>query len=182
MADGLIDPYRAAIIAGHTHFLSDPDTAHADAILAGYAPGRRAATLARKAETLETKLDPDAVKARKDRARIDGQRVEARREDSGNACLAGREMAAADVLASKAYLDAVAARLRESGVPGSLDRLRALALTDLTQGRNPLDRTASGPVHPAGPAAGPLGRSSETSLSSSRLACVTSLGSKPRES
>jgi hypothetical protein len=40
-----------------------------------------------------------------------------------------------------------AARLRDSGlVAGSLDRLRALALTDLTQGRDPLDRITPGRV------------------------------------
>jgi hypothetical protein len=71
---------------------------------------------------------------------------------SSNASLTGRELDTADVLASKAYLDTLASRLRESGVPGSLDRLRALALTDLTQGRNPLNRIAPDPVlaQPAG--------------------------------
>ena len=82
------------------------------------APDLRAEQLARKAAALEMKLNPEAVKARRERAKRDGQRVEARREASGNACLAGRELDTADVLASKAYLDAVAARLRESGVPG----------------------------------------------------------------
>jgi hypothetical protein len=44
-------------------------------------------------------------------------------------------------MASKAYIDAVALKLRGSGlVDGTLDRLRALALVDLTQGRDPLDR------------------------------------------
>ena len=44
-------------------------------------------------------------------------------------------------MASKAYIDVIAVKLRNSGlVPGTLGQLRALALTDLTQGRNPLDR------------------------------------------
>ena len=110
--------------------------------------------LARKAAALEMKLNPEAVAARRERARRDGQRVEARREASGNASLAGRELDTADVLASKAYLDAVAARLRQAGIPGSLDRLRALALTDLTQGRDPLDRVRARARWPA-PAARP---------------------------
>ena len=54
------------------------------------------------------------------------------------------------MLASKAHIDALATRLRECGVPGSLDRLRALALTDLTQGRDPLDRIQPAPS-PAAP-------------------------------
>ncbi len=45
------------------------------------------------------------------------------------------------MIASKAYVDALAARLRSSGLfGGPVGRLRALVLTDLTQGRNPLDR------------------------------------------
>ena len=86
------------------------------------------------------KLAPQAVAARKKLARRD-QRVEARREASGNASLSGRELDTADVMASKAYIDAIAVKLRDSGlIPGTLGQLRALALTDLTQGRDPLDR------------------------------------------
>lgn len=103
---------------------------------------------------------PAAVKARRDQARRDNQRVDVRREASGNASLAGRELDVADVLASKAYLDAVASRLRASGLDGSLDRLRALALTDLTRGRDPLHRIqpTADQAAPAGPP--PVPRSS----------------------
>ena len=161
MANGLIDPYRASIIAGYTHFLSDPDASSADAALAAFAPGRRANTLARKAAALELKLAPDSVKARKDRAKRDLQRVEARREDSGNASLAGREMDIADVLASKAHIDALAVKLRAGGIPGTLDALRVLVFTELTQGRDPLDHISrsarpsvgENPGDPDGPAA-----------------------------
>ncbi len=121
----------------------------------GTAPDLRAEQLARKAAALEMKLNPEAVKARREHAKRDGQRVEARREASGNACLAGRELDTADVLASKAYLDAIAARLRAGGLPGGLDRLRALALTDLTQGRDPLDRIQPAPARRAAGPAGP---------------------------
>jgi hypothetical protein len=148
MAAGLIDADRAGWIAYYTRSLNPAATAHADEVLAEAAPELRTEQLARKAAALEMKLNPEAVRARRERARRDGQRVEARREASGNASLAGRELDTADVLASKAYLDAVAARLRESGVPGSLDRLRALALTDLTQGRDPLDRLQPAPACP----------------------------------
>ena len=65
--------------------------------------------MARKAAALELKLAPEAVAARKAIARQD-RRVEARREDSGNASLSGRELDTADVIASKAYIDAVALR------------------------------------------------------------------------
>jgi hypothetical protein len=81
------------------------------------------------------KLAPEAVAARKERARQSAQRVEARRELSGNASLSGREMATADVMASRAYIDALARRLRAAGVPGALGALRVRAMADLTQGR-----------------------------------------------
>ncbi len=140
MADGSIDLTRAMTIASRTRTLADADAAYADEVLAAAAPGRRPDQLARKADALEMKLAPDAVAARKKLARRD-QRVEVRREESGNASLSGRELYTADVMASKAYIDAIAVKLRDSGlVPGTLGQLRALALTDLTQGRSPLDR------------------------------------------
>jgi Domain of unknown function (DUF222) len=140
MAAGLIDEARAGCIAMYTRSLSPADAARADAILAQAAPELRVDQVARRAAALEAKLNPEAVKARKERARRCEQRVEARRETSGNASLSGREMDTADALASKAFIDAVAARLRRGGLPGSLGALRVLAMADLTQGRDPLAR------------------------------------------
>ena len=141
MTAGTIDAARASTIAFYTRGMGDADAAHADAVLAAAASGLRHDQLSRKAAALELKLAPEAVAARKKLARQLGQRVEARREESGNASLSGRELDTADVIASKAYIDAIAGKLRNSGlIEGSIGRLRALALTDLTQGRNPLDR------------------------------------------
>ena len=161
MAAGAIDLARACTIAFHTRAMTDADATHADEVLAAAAPGKRLDQLARKAAALELKLAPEAVAARKAIARQD-RRVEARREQSGNASLSGRELDTADVIACKAYIDDIALRLRDSGrVEGTLGQLRALALTDLTQGRNPLDRikprqatgsSGAGPVPPDGPA------------------------------
>jgi hypothetical protein len=132
--------------------MTDADAAYADEVLAAAAPGKRLDQLTRKAAALELKLAPEAVAARKTLARQD-QRVEARREQSGNASLSGRELDTADVIASKSYIDAIALRLRDSGrIEGTLGQLRALALTDLTQGRDPLDRIKPMPVTPSRPA------------------------------
>lgn len=151
MADGLIDLARAITIASHTRSLNDADAAYADEILAAAAPAKRPDQLARKAAALEMKLAPEAVRARKEMARRLAQRVEVGREQSGNASLSGRELDTADVMASKAYIDAIAMRLRGSGLfDGPLDRLRALAMTDLTQGRNPLDRIKDPADEPSG--------------------------------
>ena len=153
MADGTIDLARACTIASRTRAMDDAGAAYADEVLAAVAPGLRPDQLARKAAALEMKLAAEAVRARKELARQLGQRVEARREESGNASLAGRELATADVIASKAHIDAIAVKLRDSGlVEGTLDTLRALALVDLTQGRNPLDRIRPPqPAEPSGP-------------------------------
>ena len=163
MAAGQIDETRAGWIAMYTRSLTPADAARADEVLADAAPDLRAEQLARKAAALEMKLAPEEVRARKEHAKRNDRRVEARREVSGNASLSGREMDTADVVASKAYLDAIAVRLRSAGLPGSLGTLRVLALADLTQGRNPLDRlnpaaapdaaAAPDPVSPSAPAA-----------------------------
>ena len=146
IAAGSIDYGRASIVLFYTGSLGDADAARADEILAAAAPGLRPDQLARKAAALEMKLDPQAAKDRKERAAKHDRRVEVRREASGNASLSGRELAVADVMASKSYLDAVAARLRAAGAAGTLDSLRALALTELTQGRDPLSLRTPAPA------------------------------------
>jgi len=153
MAAGMIDEPRAGWIAMYTRTLTAADAARADEILAAAAPELRVDQLARKAAALEKRFAPEAVKARRERARRNDQRVEARRELSGNASLSGREMDTADAMASKAYIDAIAVKLRGGGLAGSLGALRVLAMADLTQGRNPLDRLmkpaeASATAHP----------------------------------
>jgi hypothetical protein len=149
MSSGLIDADRAATIAAYTASLSAEDAATADEILALAAPEVRAETLARRAATLEMKLDPEAAKTRKDRAKRIAGRVEVRLERSGNASVAGRELDTADALASKANIHAVALRLRRAGIDGALDHLRVTVFNDLLQGRNPLDRLAPIPEAPA---------------------------------
>ena len=157
LAAGQIDEARAGWIAMYTRSLSPADAAKADEILADAAPDLRVEQVARKAAALEKKFAPEAAKARKERTKQTGQRVEARRELSGNASLSGREMDTVDVMASKTYIDAIAVKLRDGGVAGPIGTLRVLALADLTQGRNPLDRlketTEVAAQEPSGPAA-----------------------------
>jgi Domain of unknown function (DUF222) len=145
LAAGTIDGDRAATIGYYTRFLSAEHAAEADRILAAAAPGLRTDLLARRAARLEIKLDPEGTQRRKDEARRRDRRVEARREASGNASFAGRELAVEDVMAAKAQNDADAAALRAAGMEGSLRELRTLAYMDRLQGKNPLDRiTGSG--------------------------------------
>ena len=147
MADGRIDSARAYVIWQYTWCLTPPDAARADEVLAAAAPGLRTDQLGRKAMALEKKLDPAAVKRRKERARQDGQRVQIRHERSGNALIAGREIDPVTALAAKANIDALAVRLRNAIGAGSLQHLRAWIMTELLQGRNPLDHVTRPPDH-----------------------------------
>jgi hypothetical protein len=151
MADGTISADRADTIAAATGFLTDEDAAEADEILAAAAPGLRVDQLGRKAAALEMKLDPEAVRIRKEHAKSTRQRVEVRRELSGNASLSGRELDTAQALACKAHIEAVAVKLRNhGGLEGSLSSIRARVFIELTQGRDPLDLIK--PKRPAAPA------------------------------
>jgi hypothetical protein len=81
---GTVTADNAYTIWFYTRFLSDADAAEADAVLAAAAPRIRQESLASKAAALEMKLDPEAARVRKERARREARRVEARRELSGN--------------------------------------------------------------------------------------------------
>jgi hypothetical protein len=152
LAAGLIDGYRARLIWRPTRHLSDAHAAAADEILAPLAPGLRYDQLASKAVAVAMKLDPGAFQRGKDQARAERQRVVTGPEDSGNAFLAGRELATEDALASKAHIDALAVALRRGGLPGTLQQLRVLVFNDLTQGRDPHDRlTGPRPAATTGP-------------------------------
>jgi hypothetical protein len=142
MAGGTIDATRAYIIWSYTLALNPRDAAQADEILAAAAPGLHPEQLGRRASALEMKLDPEAVKRRRERARKDRQRVEVKHERSGNAMLAGRELDPVKALAAKANIDALAVKLRNANREGSLQHLRAWVMTELLQGRNPLDHLA----------------------------------------
>lgn len=144
MAAGLIDEARAGVIAFHTRSLSTDDVALADEILAALAPALRLDQLQGKALALEKKLNPAGVKARQEHAKRTRQRVEVRREESGNASVAGREMDTSRALAAKAHMHGLALQLRRAGLPGTLDQLRLAVFEDLTSGRDPMDRLTRG--------------------------------------
>jgi hypothetical protein len=132
MAAGVISGDRANTVANWTASLSDADAARADEILAAAAPGLRLDQLSRKAAALELKLNPEGVKARREHAKQTRQRVELRREDTGNASLAGRELDPLVALACKAYIDALAVRIRNQGhAEGPLSMVGARVMTEL---------------------------------------------------
>jgi hypothetical protein len=149
MADGLIDPARASAIASATLCLSDSGAAHIDQSLAPGAHEVRVDTVARRAAALAMKLDPEAVAREKQDARRTRQRVEARREQSGNASFSIREAETSMVMSVEAAIGELAVRLRDGGAEGTLDALRAMAALDRLLARDPLDRLAPLPSEPA---------------------------------
>jgi uncharacterized protein DUF222 len=69
MATGMIDGYKARIIAEFTRYLSDEQAAEADKVLAEAAPEMAPTELKKKAARLEYKLDPDGVRPPRPRGR-----------------------------------------------------------------------------------------------------------------
>ena len=146
---GQIHPVHLRIIEEETRILSPEDAAKADAILAGTAPGMTFGELRYAARKLVLKLDPDAVRKRKEAARREAH-VRRFREESGNAGMVARELPSDEVLASWQHVEQRALDLRAAGVPGTLQELRVRAYLDLLQERDSRAAPAeSGPADPA---------------------------------
>ncbi|HME64965.1 MAG TPA: DUF222 domain-containing protein, partial [Streptosporangiaceae bacterium] len=143
LAAGQIHPVHLRIIEDETRILSGADAARADAFLAPAAPGMTFGELRYAARKLVLKLDPDAVRKRKEAAKREAH-VRRFREESGNAGMVARELPSDEVLASWQHVEQRALDLRAAGMPGTLQDLRVRAYLDLLQERD--SRTA-----PAGP-------------------------------
>jgi uncharacterized protein DUF222 len=152
---GRIHPVHLRILEEETSILSDADAAKADALLAGAAPGMTFGELRYAAHKLVLKLDPDAVRKRKEAASREAH-VRRFREDSGNAGMVARELPSDEVLASWQHVEQRALDLRAAGMPGTLQDLRVRAYLDLLQERDSRVLPA-GPADPAG-----AGETSET--------------------
>jgi hypothetical protein len=132
---GKLYPVHVKIIEEVTAILSDEDAVIADAELAEAAQSKTYGELRRAATRLVLRLDPEAVRKRKEKAR--GQaRVRSFREESGNAGITGREMPSVEVLASMHHVEDRARALREAGVPGTWEELKVRATLDLLQERD----------------------------------------------
>jgi hypothetical protein len=149
MAAGTINGHKAKIIYEFTRYLSGEQAAQADQTLADAAPEMAPAELKKKAARLEYKLDPDGVRQRKEEASRKHRRVEARQEESGNAALAGRELAVSDALAAKNSVWAEAAALCNAGLGVSLREARTMVYLDRLRCLDPWQRLAP-PYDPPG--------------------------------
>jgi hypothetical protein len=156
LAAGRIHPVHLRIIEDETSILSDADAATADALLAEAAPGMTFGEVRSAAHKLVLKLDPDAVRKRKEAGRREAH-VRRFREDSGNAGMVARELPSDEVLASWQHVEQRALDLRAAGLPGTLQDLRVRAYLDLLQERD----SRLLPADPADPAG--TGETAETS-------------------
>jgi Domain of unknown function (DUF222) len=159
---GKLHPVHVKIIEEVTGILSDEDAAIADAELAEAAQSKTYGELRRAATRLVLKLDAEAVRKRKEKARRTA-RVRAFREESGNAGITGREMPSAEVLASMQHVEDRARALRDAGLPGTWEELKVRATLDLLQERDSRralgpqdDSSANSPGADAGPSVGAM--------------------------
>jgi hypothetical protein len=154
---GQIHPIHLRIIEEQTRILSPEDAAKADAILAGTASGMTFGELRYAARKLVLKLDPDAVRKRKEAAKREAH-VRRFQEESGNAGMVARELPSDEALASWQHIEQRALDLRAAGVPGTLQDLRVRAYLDLLQERDSRAAPAeSGPAKSAAAGSGPAG-------------------------
>jgi hypothetical protein len=149
---GLIDRARARLIAEATRVLSDAGARAVEAQIlpraAGQTTGQLRAALARAVIA----ADPEAAARRREEAQRD-PRVRRWQEDAGTAALAGYGLPPADVLAADQQLTARALALRDAGLAGPVEELRARAYLDALLGRDSAPAAAA--PRPAGPASAP---------------------------
>ena len=179
--DGTISRHKAELIANATQFL-DPAEARAaeDEVLdraARLTAGGLRAAIARAV----MEVAPEKAKKRREAAAKDA-RVDRWTEDSGNAALMGRELPPDQVLAADQRITAWAIELRNAGLDGDMDMLRARAYLDVLLGKDSRPRPGTtGGGDSAGPGgaipAGFVGRVTLTAP----LATLARLADRPGE-
>ncbi len=136
LGEGVIDAYKAQVIAEATRVLDDAATAEAEASVfasgvAGKTPGQIRALIARAV----LKADPAGARKRREQAQRDA-RVELWREDAGTAAICGFGLPPDAALAADQEITARAADLKAAGVPGTTDQLRVRAYLDALLGQD----------------------------------------------
>jgi hypothetical protein len=175
---GIVNADKAAIIARATEVLDPAEAAAAEALVLSRAgrltPGGLRAAIARAV----MEVAPDKARLRRERgARL--ARVERWGEDSGNAALAGRELPPAEVLAADQRVTWWAKQLKQAGLAGDMDQLRARAYLDLLLGIDSRP-TADGASSTDRPGAIPPGFAGKVNLTIP-LATLLGLADRPGE-
>ena len=133
--DGLIDAYKAQIIAEATRVLDDAAAAAAEALIiygiGGLTPGQIRIRIGRAV----LKSDPKAGRTRREQAQKEA-RVLLWREDAGTAALCGYGLPPDEALAADQIVQAHALELKAAGIPGTMDQLRARSYLDVLLGKD----------------------------------------------
>jgi hypothetical protein len=127
---GVIGLYKASIMCGGTEVLDPGEARKAEAMVLGRAGRLTPAGLRSAIAAAVMDIAPDKARRRREKAARKA-RVERRPEFSGNASLSGRELPPAKVLAADQRINWWAGQLKDAGVEGSADELRAKAYLDL---------------------------------------------------
>ncbi len=164
--DGIIDAYKAQVIAEATRCLDAAAAAAAEAAIVpdrvtGKTPGQIRAEIARAV----LKADPAAARQRREQAQQDA-RVELWREDAGTAAIVSFGLPPDEALAADQQITSRALDLKAAGVPGSMDALRVRAYLDALLGQDTAARyrtTSSRPASNSSGSSTPGGSHSATS-------------------
>jgi hypothetical protein len=168
--EGVIDAYKAQIIAEATRVLDDAAAAAAEAAIFGAGvEGKTPGQLRAAAGRAVLQADPAAARRRREEAQQDA-RVELWREDAGTAALCGFGLPPDAALAAGQRIRDRTTGLKAAGVPGTMDQLRVRAYLDAllgldtaattraaaaaAAGQEPRDSGGPGPAGP-GTASGP---------------------------
>jgi hypothetical protein len=147
--EGVVDAYKAQVIAEATRCLDDAAAAQAEAavvphVVTGKTPGQIRAAIARAV----LKADPNAGRQRREQAQKDA-RVELWREDAGTAAIVSFGLPPDEALAADQQITSRAMDLKAAGVPGSMDALRVRAYLDALLGQDTAARYQTTPSQPS---------------------------------
>jgi Domain of unknown function (DUF222) len=142
--EGVIDYPRARLIADLTRILSDEDARAVEAQILAAAAGQTPAQLRAAVSRAVIAIDPEAATRRRQEAQKD-PRVRRWQEDAGTAALGGFGLPPAEALEADQRITERALALRDAGLPGSLEELRARAYLDTLLGQDSSVSTEAAP-------------------------------------
>ncbi len=141
---GVINHPKARLIAESTRILTDADARAVEARILPMAGRQTLGRLRAAVNRAVLAVDPTAATRRREEAQKD-PRVRRWQEDAGTAALAGFGLPPADVLEADQRITARALALREAGLTGSLEELRARAYLDTLLGQDSTPSQTSAP-------------------------------------
>ncbi len=153
---GVIDYLKARLIAEATRVLNDADARAVEARILPAAGKQTMGQLRAAVSRAVLAVDPEAATRRREEAQKD-PRVLRWQEDAGTAALAGFGLPPADVLEADQRITARALALRDAGLSGPLEELRARAYLDTLLGQDSAPPPAKDPAQPAPADPGPSG-------------------------